>query len=159
MVWRVDGGELIGENRPRTFHRTNLKEEPMKRIIPSLAVCLLLSCLAIAVHATPETSNGQTLTGSWQCMSHGGTQGSMAFTLDLEQNGTTVSGSVSSPIGDADISSATFKDNTLRIEIDGGDSQYVLTAKYSNGKLTGSWKSTSGEKGTWSGAKGQPSTK
>jgi hypothetical protein len=130
----------------------------MKRIIPCLAACLALCCLAIAAYGAAGNSKSETLTGTWQCKSQGGTQGNLAFTLDLEQNGTTVTGSVSSPLGDADIASASFKNNTLHIEIDGSDSQYVLTAKYSSGKLSGNWHSTSGEKGTWTGTKGHPST-
>jgi hypothetical protein len=130
----------------------------MKRTIPVLAVCLALAGLAFAAYGNAGNSGTHTLTGTWQCTSHGGSQGTMAFTLDLEQNGTTVTGSVSSPLGDADISSATFKNNTLHIEIDGGDSQYVLTAKYSGGTLTGNWTSTAGDKGTWTGKKGQASS-
>jgi hypothetical protein len=125
----------------------------MKRIIPVLAVCLTLIALAVGAYGNAADSQSRALTGTWQCMSHGGTQGNMQFTLDLEQNGTSVTGSVSSPLGNADISSATFKNNTLHIEIDGDDTQYVLTANYSGGKLAGSWSSTSGEKGTWTGKK------
>ena len=131
----------------------------MKRTIPFLGVCVAVCFLAVAAYAGADQSQAQILTGTWQCMSHGGTQGNMAFALDLEQNGTTVTGSVSSPLGDADIASANFRDNTLHIEIDGNDSQYVLTAKYGHGQLTGSWKSTSGEKGTWTGSKGHPGAK
>jgi hypothetical protein len=129
----------------------------MKRIIPILAVCLTLTGLVVVANGNAATSESHALTGTWQCMSHGGTQGNMQFTLDLEQNGTTVTGSVSSPLGDADISSATFKNNTLHIEINGDDTQYVLTGKYSDGKLSGNWSSTSGEKGTWDGKKAQAS--
>jgi hypothetical protein len=129
----------------------------MKRIIPVLAVWLTLIGLAIGAYGNAADSQSHALTGTWQCMSHGGTQGAMQFTLDLEQNGTTVRGSVSSPIGDADISSATFRNNTLHIEIDGDDTQYVLTANYSGGRLAGSWSSTSGEKGTWTGKKAHAS--
>jgi hypothetical protein len=125
----------------------------MKRIVPALALCLTLCCLAIGAYSETSGSHTQVLTGTWRCMSHGGSQGTMQFTLDLEQNGTTVTGSVSSPIGDADISSATFKNNTLHIEINGNDTQYVLTAKYDHGKLAGGWRATSGEKGTWTGEK------
>jgi hypothetical protein len=125
----------------------------MKRNIGALAISIVVSCLAIATYGSAAGSQAASLTGTWQCMSHGGSQGQMQFTLDLQQNGTNVTGSVSSPLGDADISSATFKNQTLHIEIDGGDTQYTLTAKYVGGKLTGNWSSTAGEKGTWAGKK------
>jgi hypothetical protein len=130
----------------------------MKRAITSLAVSLAVACLAVVVYAGAGAPKAEPLTGTWQCTSHGGSQGGMAFTLSLQQSGENISGSVSSPLGDADISSASFKDNSLRIVIDGGDTQYVLTAKYSDGKLTGDWKTDSGEKGTWEGKRApQPS--
>lgn len=127
----------------------------MKRTITWLAICLALACLGLArlAVAAPASSNAEPLTGTWQCMSHGGSQGNMAFTLDLQQTGENVSGSVSSPLGDTDLTSATFKGDTLQIEIDGEDTQYHLTAKYANGKLSGTWSTSSGGRGTWEGKK------
>jgi len=92
------------------------------------------------------------LTGTWDCQAKGGPEGDMAFTLYLEQNGETIDGSVSSPIGSARISSGTFKANTLEIQIEGDSSTYVLTAKFDKGALSGTW-THEGDKGTWEGKK------
>lgn len=61
-------------------------------------------------------------------------------------------------MGDAEISSATFKDGALEIHINGGET-YVLTAKLQAGQLSGQWSSGETEKGTWEGKKGDASTK
>jgi hypothetical protein len=92
------------------------------------------------------------MTGTWDCQAHGGSQGDMAFTLYLQQNKETVDGSVSSPIGGTEISSGTFKKNMLEIHIDTPQGNYVLMAKFSKGKLSGTW-SADNDKGVWEGKK------
>lgn len=117
-----------------------------------LSVCLALGCLPILVAGA---ANAQvSLNGAWQCVSHGGDQGNMPFTLTFEQNGQDISGHVSSQLGDADFSNGTFKNNHLHFEIQGDSDSYNLNADYKDGKLTGTWStSVSGHKGTWEGHK------
>jgi hypothetical protein len=92
------------------------------------------------------------MTGTWDCVSKGGPNGDMTFTLYLEQNEENVDGSVSSPIGSARITSGTFKANALEIHIDTDDGNYVLTAKFDKGALSGTW-THDPDKGTWEGKK------
>jgi hypothetical protein len=122
----------------------------MRRMAIALGAVIATAVLGLG---QTRPSNSEPLTGTWQCMSHGGSNGDMEFTLDLQQDGETVTGSVDSPLGGTDISSATFKDNTLEIHIDTDQVNYVLTAKLIDGKLTGQWSTDSGEKGTWEGKK------
>lgn len=82
----------------------------------------------------------------------------MQFTLDLQQEKETVAGSVTSPIGSSDLSSATFKHKMLQIQIDSDQGDYLLTAKFKDGKLSGEW-SHGDEKGTWEGKKQAPDSK
>jgi hypothetical protein len=98
-------------------------------------------------------SNGGPVAGTWQCTAHGGANGDTAFTLYLDQDHETVTGSVSSSMGDAEIDSATFKDGALEIHINGGDESYVLSGKLQNGQLSGQWSGGNTEKGTWEGKK------
>lgn len=127
--------------------------------VVAVALALGLVCLAAPVPASSPKPGP--LTGTWSCTSHGGQNGDMNFTLDLQQTGEDVTGDVSSPIGDADLSSGTFKNNELTLTIGGEDDQYTLTATFNDGKLTGKWStSSSGDKGTWEGKKastGNPS--
>jgi len=121
----------------------------MKRHIFYVFVGLMLFLLAgVAIASDKEGP----LTGTWDCQSKGGPQGDMPFTLNLEQSGENVGGSVSSPIGGTQISSGSFKSNTLEIHIDSPDGSYILVAKYDKDTLSGTW-SIGNDKGTWEGKK------
>lgn len=135
----------------------------MKRARITLIVCLTMLGLAglmlaqdtKSAQGTKESkTKGGPVAGTWTCTAHGGSNGDIPFTLYLEQDNETVTGSVSSSMGDAEFSSATFKDGTLEIHIDGGDATYVLTAKLQNGQLSGQWSNGDTDKGTWEGKKG-----
>lgn len=126
----------------------------MKRLFTAAALLSLILCLASFTLASEKQSRPGPLTGTWECNSHGGPQGDTPFTLHLEQNEETVTGSVESPQGGTEISSATFKNKQLEIHIDTSDANYVLTAKLKKDQLAdGEWTNGSDEKGTWEGTK------
>lgn len=120
-----------------------------------LLVSLSLASLAIAKEKKPKAGP---ITGTWECMSHGSSQGDLPFTLYLEQQKDVVTGSVSSPMGGTQISSASYKKKTLEIHIDTPQANYVLMGKVKKAQLTGTW-STENEKGTWEGKKQAPAAK
>src|SRR5579863_2797123 len=133
----------------------------MKRARIAIPLCftiLAFAALAVSKGTTPQDSKSKAtgpVSGTWQCTAHGGPNGDTNFTLYLSQDKEEVTGSVSSPLGDADISSATFKDGKLEIHINGGDTTYTLSAKLDSGQLSGGqWSSDGGEKGTWEGKRG-----
>ncbi|MGH9353894.1 MAG: hypothetical protein ACRD2G_17320 [Terriglobia bacterium] len=124
----------------------------MNKYLMTIIACLAVGCLATLALAS---SNDQApLTGTWQCVSHGGEQDPMNFTLTFQQDGQSVSGHVSSPLGEANFTSGTFKNNHLHFVIQGDSDSYELNADYKDAKLTGTWATTaSGHKGTWEGQK------
>lgn len=124
----------------------------MKCKLVSATICLTLLCLAASAPAKEKKSKPGPLTGTWECNSHGGSQGDMPFTLYLQQSGQTVTGSVESPLGGTEITSATFKKKALEIHLDTPQGNYLLTAKFKKGMLTGEW-SHDPEKGAWEGKK------
>jgi hypothetical protein len=124
----------------------------MKRKLIFVPVLVGIAVLFAASFTIAEDKEGP-MTGTWTCQAHGGSQGDTPFTLILQQTGEKVEGSVDSPLGGTQISSGTFKDNTLEIHIDAGDTNYVLTAKFENGALSGTW-GNENDKGTWEGKKG-----
>jgi hypothetical protein len=141
------------------------REEPagegfnVKRIL-SWAVVVSLVLVSLAFAADEQKSKGGPLAGTWECTSHGGPhdggsqEATTPFTLDLQQDGETVTGSVSSPEGGTDITSATFKDNVLEIHLDTPDGLYVLKATLKDGGLTGGTTTHDGNPmGTWEGKK------
>ena len=125
----------------------------MKRVLTSLAVCLAVLCLASLGAAKEKKPKPGKLTGTWECMSHGSSQGDMPFTLYLEHSKETVTGSVSSPMGGTQLTSASYKKKTLEIRIDTPMGNYLLTAKLKKDQLNGAWSIDTGEKGTWEGKK------
>jgi hypothetical protein len=114
-----------------------------------IGICLTLFIAASLAMAKDKKGS---LTGTWDCQAHGGSQGDMAVTLYLEQDKESVDGSISSTIGGTQISSGTFKRNMLEIHIDTPQGAYVLMGKLTKGTLAGTWSSDS-EKGTWEGKK------
>lgn len=127
----------------------------MKHTITAGLLTLFIVAAGIAAAAPARASQSDPLTGTWNCTSHGGSHDGMKFTLRLHQNGEMVTGSVASPIGDTRISGASFRENKLHVRINGAQGTYVLTATYSQGRLTGNWEEMrSQQKGTWEGSKG-----
>ena len=131
----------------------------MKRILTSLSVCLAIVCFAGIGAAKDKKPKPGPITGTWECTSHGSAQGDMPFTLYLEQNKEVVTGSVSSPMGGTDITSASFKSKMLEIHIDTPQGNYVVMGKLKKGLLNGTWSMESAEKGTWEGKKTPPASK
>jgi hypothetical protein len=108
--------------------------------------------MLLAVTAAMGRERKGILTGTWDCHSHGGTQGESVFTLYLTQSGETVDGTISSPIGGTQISSGTFRKNVLEIHIDTPQGPYVLMGNFKKGLLSGNW-SLDSDKGTWDATK------
>jgi hypothetical protein len=118
----------------------------------------MVVCVAAFAAAAEKKTKGGPLTGTWECTSHGSSQGDMPFTLYLEQNKEVVTGSVSSPIGGTEISSGSFKKKVLEIEISAPERTYKITGRLKKGQLSGEW-SAENEKGTWEGKKQAATTK
>jgi hypothetical protein len=123
------------------------------KLEPKLAVvCLLALCMGSLALANEKKPKPAPMTGTWECVSHGGSQGDMPFTLYLAQDKENVTGSVSSPIGGTQISSGTYKKKYLEIHIDTPQGNYLISGKFEKGQLAGNW-SSDNEKGTWEGKK------
>ena len=130
----------------------------MKRTLGAAAIgSFMLSLAALGLAAEKNPKPGP-LTGTWECVSHGGPHGDMNFTLYLEQNKETVTGTVSSPLGSTELTSASFKNNTLEIHIDTDQRNYLLTGRYKHGQLAGAWSTNEDQKGTWEGKKSAQTT-
>ena len=87
----------------------------MKQILTGLAMTVAVLTFSGSLIAAANKPKPGPLTGTWECMSHGGSQGDMPFTLYLEQDKEVVTGSVSSPMGGTELTSATFKKKTLEL--------------------------------------------
>ena len=131
----------------------------MRRELTLAGITLLaLALVGLALNAE-EKSKGGPLTGTWECQSHGGDHGDGPFTLELEEDGEKVTGSVSSPEGGMEITTATFKDNLLEIHLDTPDGLYILKATLKDGALSGDTTRDGNAMGKWEGKKSAPASK
>jgi hypothetical protein len=124
----------------------------MNRRLVSISACILVFGIASTLCARDRNPKPGPLTGTWECTSHGGSNGDMQFTLTLEQDKDTVTGSVTSPIGSSELTDATYNRKTLEIHIASDQDEYILTGRLKGGKLSGEW-SHGAEKGSWEGTK------
>jgi hypothetical protein len=129
----------------------------MKRLVPIVLCVAVLAAAAFALGNEKKPKPGP-LSGTWECTSHGMSQGDMPFTLYLEQTKDSLTGSVSSPLGGTDISAGTIKKNEIEIHIDSPQGNYLLTGRLKKGELSGKWSSET-ESGTWEGKKKAPAGK
>lgn len=125
----------------------------MRQKFTAIGVCLAFCLAAIVATAQARSQTSEPLTGTWQCESHGGSQGDLSFTLDLQQKGENVTGSISTDQGLLDITSGSFKNGTLKFLVQTENNEYHVTGKYKNGKLAGKWTANGQDKGIWSGSK------
>jgi hypothetical protein len=127
----------------------------MKKLaIFALGILLFAAAAAMALASgQDQAANSAPLTGSWQCVSHGGPGGDMNFTLDLQQDGEKVTGDVNSDEGGMDITAGTFKDDNLMIRLETPQGVYVLKAKLKEGKLAGDVTLDDKPQGKWEGKK------
>jgi len=109
--------------------------------------------------AAEKSAKPGPVTGSWTCLSHGGPDGDSGFTLDLQQDGEKVSGSIDSPQGGMEITSGTFKEDTLEINLDTPQGSYVIAGKLKDGQLTGKITLDGKPHTTWEGKKAAPPAK
>ena len=122
------------------------------RLISILGLFTLILASSALAGGDKKSGSGA-LTGTWDCMAHGGTQGDTAFTLYLEQNKEVVTGSVSSPMGGAEITSGSFKRKFLELQITTDRGNYVIMGKLEKGQMSGTWSLDNVDKGTWEGKK------
>lgn len=122
----------------------------MRKLAVMSALCVLVFAAALQAKDKPGANP---LAGTWNCVAQGSANGDVPFTLYLEHSGQGYSGSVSAPQGDAPITSITFKDNRVKIEIETSENDYSLTATLADGKLSGVWYLDGQKKGPWHGKK------
>lgn len=120
--------------------------------VMSVIGVLVFGMFAVTLQAKEKT-NSNPLTGTWKCIAHGGKNGNIPFTLYIEHSSQGYTGTVSAPQGDTDLTSVTFKNKRLKIDIDTNVHNYALTATLAKGKLTGEWYLDGQKRGAWEGKK------
>lgn len=124
----------------------------MKRVLMVVSVGASLLVITSLVAGQEKKSNAGVLTGAWECVAHGSVQGDVPFTLKMEQNGETVTGSVATDNGELEITSATYKDDTLEIHLEADSMKYEIKGRLQGERLQGQWSKEGGEEGPQGGA-------
>lgn len=98
--------------------------------------------------AATEASAPINLSGEWEAVADAQGQ-PFPFSLILKIEGEKVSGSSSSQLGDSMISSGTWKDGQLNIQMEGSNGVVVLNATVIDGKLSGVFDYAGQLQGKW----------
>jgi len=130
----------------------------MSRIRVGMGLCFLGLAVTTAMLGAPGKPKASPMTGTWECVAHGTSQGDMPFTLNLQQNKETVTGTVSTAQGEVSITTATYKKRVLDIHIEIPQGTYRVTGKFRNGQLSGDWSKDADQKGAWEGKKSAAAT-
>lgn len=123
----------------------------MSRFATTISVLCVLAC-AVTMQAK-STTDANVLAGSWNCIAQDGPNGDIPFTLYFEKSSEGYTGSVSAQQGDTDLTSVTFENNHLKVDINTYDNDYKLNGTLANGKLSGTWYLNGKKQGPWSGKK------
>ena len=88
------------------------------------------------------------ISGDWEAVADAGGQ-PFPFTLTLKLEGDKVTGSSSSQLGTSNISSGSWKDGKLAIQLESGAGQIVLNAVIVDGKFSGEYDFAGQSSGKW----------
>jgi hypothetical protein len=123
------------------------------RHLAVISVLCVLPLFILAASCQAKEKAGSNVVGTWACVAHGGENGDVPFTLSIQQSAEGLTGTISAPQGDADLTSFTVQDNQIKIVIATDEHTYSLTATLAEGKLTGEWYQDGQKQGTWEGKK------
>ena len=99
----------------------------------------------------PSVTDSTTgISGAWTSVSVT-SGGDLTMTLDLKQEGDTLTGTLSSELGTLPIKAATFKDNKVQFDVEFGGNTYRTEGTLTENKFTGKWTAVGGtDTGAWS---------
>jgi hypothetical protein len=125
----------------------------MRRFAVISVFCALIFGIVPITSQAKEKAGSSPVAGTWTCVAHGGENGDIPFTLSIQQTAEGLTGTVSAPQGDANLTSVTFNDNQIKIAINTDEHSYALNATLADGKLAGEWYRDGQKQGTWEGKK------
>jgi len=129
----------------------------MKDLKGLATVCLLLLTMACLVFGQEKKSKRGFVSGSWDCVAHLSGEDDIPFTMQLEQQGETVTGSITTHDGELEIKAGTYKAKTLDLQLETSDAKYHVTGKWDGTQFKGQWsKDPDGMGGEWEGKKSAP---
>ena len=117
------------------------------------AISIIVVFLGIIVKAQNSNAVDQSINGEWQCVSHGTEDVNVPFTLHLQGSSGRITGWAPDSSGSIPLTSVSYSQGRLNIELDTNTGQYALTAVVNGDRLSGTWKKNGQQVGTWEGQK------
>jgi len=129
----------------------------MTRVKYLAIACVLLLTMTCLILGQEKKSKAGAISGTWDCLAHLSGEDDIPFTMDLKQEGETVTGTISTHDGELEIKTGTFKDNVLDLHLESSDAKYLVNGKLDGGQFKGHWsKDGDGLEGDWEGKKSPP---
>jgi len=106
------------------------------------------------VTGTRETAAvSPNVTGKWSILAKGSSGNDSSVTLDVKQEGGKLSGSITTDQGTVPISDGKIDGNQIEFKISLDDGSYTVNGTVDGNQMKGSYKSSSGSGGTFTGTK------
>lgn len=123
----------------------------MKRSNIAILLSLLLCAVGCAWAGPQKDAKAGALAGAWDCVAHGSVQGDVPFTLTLQQDHETLTGTITTADGELPIASGSYKDGALQILMEADGAKYTVKGKLDGAQLSGQW-TKEGDDGNQGGA-------
>jgi hypothetical protein len=111
----------------------------LKTFTPLIALLVLSASAWAQDKAAAKPASADSLSGSYKGKGNSDATGEFPLSVDVKVAGNKVTGKISSPQGDADITDGTYADGHITLKFDAAGNEGTVTAEYKDGKITGTW--------------------
>ncbi len=120
-------------------------------------VCLMILASGCLLFSDEKKIKDPPVAGTWECVAHLSGEHDIPFTMALEQNGETVTGTITTHDGELPIKTGTYKAGSLQLHMETSEAKYQVTGKLDGEQFKGQWsKEPDGLAGDWEGKKSAP---
>jgi len=123
----------------------------LRRLLTPLMALLLVSASAFA--QSKDSKSTDAMAGTYKGTGKSDATGEFPLSVDVKITNGKVSGTISSPQGDASITDGSYADGHITLKFDAAGNEGTVDAMFKDGKITGTW-ALAGINGTLDLAKG-----
>lgn len=111
----------------------------LKMFTPLIALMVLSASAWAQDKADSKPASADSLTGAYKGKGNSDATGEFPLSVDVKIANGKVTGTISSPQGDAQITDGTYADGHITLKFDAAGNEGTVTAEYKDGKITGTW--------------------
>jgi major membrane immunogen (membrane-anchored lipoprotein) len=111
----------------------------LKTLTPLIALLVLSVSAWAQDKAASKPASADSLSGSYKGKGNSDATGEFPLTVDVKVANGKVTGTISSPQGDAAITDGTYTDGKITLKFDAAGNEGNVTAEYKDGKIVGTW--------------------